>query len=176
MGMRKMREFTKKQTLWPILMGGVQPSQGYRATTWRRFTFKHSVPMSSWYSFDRPRKDERLSWLWIHPGVLSRKPLDWESSALTTRLIRILQTWSLNTKNNLIFYQQQKSTYFHLPPLLCHNPWFFSDMTFFLQTVEFLFFFFLSFPNIINLFHIFFLAKSILLYYLIHDNVFENSK
>ena len=87
MGMRKMREFTKKQTLWPILMGGVQPSQGYRATTWRRFTFKHSVPMSSWYSFDRPRKDERLSWLWIHPGVLSRKPLDWESSALTTRLI-----------------------------------------------------------------------------------------
>ena len=43
------------------------------------------------------------------------------------------------------------SAYFHLPPPLCCNPWFFSDMTFFCWTTElWRFFFFLSFPNIIN--------------------------
>ena len=41
-------------------------------------------PRSSWYSFYRPRKDERLSWLWSHPEVLNLGPLDWESSSLTT--------------------------------------------------------------------------------------------
>ena len=40
-------------------------------------------PRSSWYSFYRPRKDERLSWLWSHPEVLNLGPLDWESSSLT---------------------------------------------------------------------------------------------
>ena len=38
-----------------------------------------------WYSFYRPRKDERLSRPWSHPVVLSAGPLDWESGALTTR-------------------------------------------------------------------------------------------
>ena len=55
-------------------MDGVQLPQGYRATTRRQFTFYQQVPRNSWYSFDRPRKDERLS-----------QPLVWESSALTTR-------------------------------------------------------------------------------------------
>ena len=41
-------------------------------------------PRSSWYSFYRPRKDERLSWLWSHPEVLNLGLLDWESSSLTT--------------------------------------------------------------------------------------------
>ena len=49
------------------------------------FTFYHSVPRNSWYSFYRPRKDERLSRPWSHPVVLNTGPLDWESSALTTR-------------------------------------------------------------------------------------------
>ena len=33
----------------------------------------------------QPRKDERLSRPWSHPVVLNMGPLDWESSALTTR-------------------------------------------------------------------------------------------
>ena len=36
------------------------------ATSRRQFTFYHSVPRYSWYSFYRPRKDERLS----RPGWL----------------------------------------------------------------------------------------------------------
>ena len=39
-------------------------------------TFYHSVPRSSWYSFDRPRADERLSWTWSHLVVLNPGPLD----------------------------------------------------------------------------------------------------
>ena len=49
------------------------------------FLFYHYVPRSSWYSFYRPREDERLSQPWGHPVVLNTGPLDWESSALTTR-------------------------------------------------------------------------------------------
>ena len=37
------------------------------------------------YSFYQPQKDERLSQPWSHPVVLNTGPLDWESSALTTR-------------------------------------------------------------------------------------------
>ena len=37
---------------------------------------------SSWYSFHRPRNDERLSQPRSHPVVLKTEPLDWESSAL----------------------------------------------------------------------------------------------
>ena len=55
------------------------------ATSRRQFTFYHSVLRNSWYSFYRPRKDERLSRPWSHPVVLITGPLDWESSALTTR-------------------------------------------------------------------------------------------
>ena len=49
------------------------------ATSRRQFTFYHSVPRNSWYSFYRPRKDKRLSRPWSHPVVLSTGPLDWES-------------------------------------------------------------------------------------------------
>ena len=54
-------------------------------TSRRQFTFCHSVPRNSWYSFYRPQKDERLSRPWSHPVVLNIGLLDWESSALTTR-------------------------------------------------------------------------------------------
>ena len=60
------------------------------ATSRRQFIFYHSVPRNSWYSFYRPRKDERLSRPWSHPVVLITGPLDWESSALTTRPCRRL--------------------------------------------------------------------------------------
>ena len=55
------------------------------ATSRRQFTFYHLVPRYSWYSFYRPRKDERLSRPWSHPAILNTGPLDWKSSALTTR-------------------------------------------------------------------------------------------
>ena len=54
------------------------------ATSRRQFTFYHSVPRNSWYSFYRPRKDERLSRPWSHPEVLNTGLLDCEASALTT--------------------------------------------------------------------------------------------
>ena len=55
-----------------------------KAASRRQFTFYHSVPRNSRYSFYRPRKDEGLSRPWSHPVVLHTGPLDWESSALTT--------------------------------------------------------------------------------------------
>ena len=61
-------------------MNGVQLPQGYRV-----ITFYHLVPRNFWYSFDRPRKDERLSRAWSHPVVLNTRPLDWESGALSIR-------------------------------------------------------------------------------------------
>ena len=39
------------------------------ATSRRQFTFHHSVPRTFWYSFYRPRTDERLSQPWSHPVV-----------------------------------------------------------------------------------------------------------
>ena len=41
------------------------------ATLRRQFTFYHSVPINSWYSFYWPRKDESLSRPWSHPVVLN---------------------------------------------------------------------------------------------------------
>ena len=66
-------------------MDGVQLSQGYGTTTRRQFTFYHLVLRNSWYSFNWPLKNERLGWPWSHPVVLNSGPLDWESSALSTR-------------------------------------------------------------------------------------------
>ena len=66
-------------------MDEVQLSQDYKATSRRQFTFNHESPRTSWYSFDGPQKDERLSRPCSHPVVLNMGPLDWASSALTTR-------------------------------------------------------------------------------------------
>ena len=74
------------KTLWPLFIDGVQLCQGYRATSMRQFTFYHQVPRKSWYSFDRPQKDERVSRPWSHPVVLNMGPLNWKYSTLTTRL------------------------------------------------------------------------------------------
>ena len=59
------------------------------ATSRRQFTFYHLVPRNSWYSFYRTRKDERLSRPCNNPVVFNTGPLDWESSALTTRPLLI---------------------------------------------------------------------------------------
>ena len=75
----------EKKTLWLLfIMDGVQLPQGYSHSEEAVYFF-HSVPRNSWYSFYRPRKDKRLSQPWSHPVVLITGPLDWESSALTTR-------------------------------------------------------------------------------------------
>ena len=92
-----------KKTLWPLFVDVVQLSQGYRATTRRQFTFCHSVPRNSRYSTDGPRKEERLSWPWSHPVVLSPGPLDWESSALTLPAPCISESF-IKVKINLNFY------------------------------------------------------------------------
>ena len=75
----------KKKTLWPQL------PQGYRATKRRQCSFYHLVPKNYWYSFNRPRIDERLNGPWSHPVVLYVGQLDYESSALTTRPCRFLK-------------------------------------------------------------------------------------
>ena len=78
------KKLKKKQTLSPLFMDGVQLPQG-----WSHFEeVVYFLPLSSqksWYSFYRPRKDERLSRPWSHPLVLNTGPLVWESSALTIR-------------------------------------------------------------------------------------------
>ena len=71
------------------------------ATSGRQFTFYHSVPRNSWCSFYRPRKDGRLSRPWSHPVVLITGPLDWKSSALTTRPLLHKQT-----QNRLTNYEK----------------------------------------------------------------------
>ena len=73
----------KKKLYGPFLWMGFNCLKA-TATSRRQFTFYHSVPRNSWYSFYQPRKDGRLSWPWSHPVVLNTGPLDWESSALTT--------------------------------------------------------------------------------------------
>ena len=79
------KELFKKKTLWLLFLWMGFNCLKATATSRRQFTFYHSVPRYSWYSFYQPRKDERLSRPWSHSVVLITGPLDWESSALTTR-------------------------------------------------------------------------------------------
>ena len=55
----------KKKLYGPFLWMGFNCLKA-TATSRRQFTFYHSVPRNSWYSFYRPRKDERLSQPWNH--------------------------------------------------------------------------------------------------------------
>ena len=85
----------------------------YRATTRRQFTFYHSVPRNSWYPFDQPRKDERLTQPWSHTVALNTVPLGWESSTLTNRPVYVLSLLIFNEseichmrKANIVNYQE----------------------------------------------------------------------
>ena len=98
----------KNKTLWHLLWMGFNCLKG-TATLMRQFTFYHSVPRNSWYSFCWPPKDERLSRPWNHTAVLNMGPLDWESSALTTRPMLhgqnkyfILQWQNIGNRNNAL--------------------------------------------------------------------------
>ena len=79
----------KTKTLWPFLWMGFNCLKGTESLR-GEFTFNHLVPRNSWHSVDRPRKDGRLSRPWSHPVVFNTGPLNWESSALTTRRIHIV--------------------------------------------------------------------------------------
>ena len=68
-------------------------------TSRRQLTFYHSVARNYWYSFYQPPKDERLSRPWSHPVVLNMDPLDWESSALTTRPLLHKNIWFMHIIN-----------------------------------------------------------------------------
>ena len=62
-----------------------------------------------WYSFDQPWKHEKLSRSWSHPVVLNMGPLDWESSALTTRPLDPVwmnESIQSNIKTKNILYKQ----------------------------------------------------------------------
>ena len=80
-----MKMEKKKKLYGPFLLWMGINCLKATATSRRLFNFYHSVPRNSWCSFYRPRKDERLSRPWSHPVVLIMGPLDWESSALTSR-------------------------------------------------------------------------------------------
>ena len=72
------------------------------------------LPLSSrnsLYSFDSPRRHERLSRPWSHPVVLNMHPLDWESSALNTRplLHKIQIKCSFFSNRELTPYYQYKN-------------------------------------------------------------------
>ena len=58
----------KKKLYGPFLWMGFNCLKA-RATSRRQFTFYHSVPRNSWYSFNRPQKDS-------HPVVLNTGPLN----------------------------------------------------------------------------------------------------
>ena len=77
-------------------MDEFQLYQGYRATSRRQINFYHPVRRISWYSFNRPQKDERLSQPWSHPVVLNLGSLDWESIVLTTRLLLLNTNDTIN--------------------------------------------------------------------------------
>ena len=81
----KCKKNKKKKKLYGLFLWMGFNCLKARATSRRQFTFYHSVPRNSWYSFYQPWKDKRLSQPWSHPVVLNTGPLDWESSALTTR-------------------------------------------------------------------------------------------
>ena len=56
-------------------MDGVQLPQCYKATARKQFTFYHLVSRFYRLSFDRTRKDEKLSEPWNHPMVGNPVPI-----------------------------------------------------------------------------------------------------
>ena len=78
-GINLQKTLKKKQLCGPFLWMRFNCLKA-RATPRRQFTFNHWVPKNSWYSFYRPRKNERLSQPWSHPVILNMGHQDWESS------------------------------------------------------------------------------------------------
>ena len=66
-------------------MDGVQLPQGLSHFEEAVLLFTTKFPEVPGTHFIDHGEDERLSRPWSHPAVLNTGPLDWESSALTTR-------------------------------------------------------------------------------------------
>ena len=96
----------KKKLYGPFFRMGFNCPKA-RATSRRQFTFYHSVPKNSQYSFYRPWKDERLSRPWSHLVVLNTGLLDCESSTLITWPLLLLKK---HATSNLKRFQYQIST------------------------------------------------------------------
>ena len=72
-------------------------------------------PRNFWFSFYPPQNDERLSRPWNHSVVLNMGPLDWESSALSTRplLRKITLNISSATLHHLFPFHPLIPTHWH---------------------------------------------------------------
>ena len=66
-------------SIYSVKKKKLEPLQGGSLLFTTKFQESPGTP------FCRTRKDEKLSSPWNHPVVLNMGPLDWESSALTTR-------------------------------------------------------------------------------------------
>ena len=84
--------FNIKKIYGPFLWMGFNCLKA-TATSRRQFTFYHSVPRNFWYSFNRPRKDERLSRPCSHPKVLNTGPLQKYCLLLLIRQKFLLKTF-----------------------------------------------------------------------------------
>ena len=81
-----------------IMTHKVKLSKGCRATMRRQFTINYLVSRSFWYLFDRPWKDERLSWPGSHPVVLKFSDMEW--SYCMTYFENILRRNTQGQKDN----------------------------------------------------------------------------
>ena len=91
-------------------MDGFQLPKGYSEDAVYSLPLR---PESSWYPFDQPQKEERLTRPRSHWVALNSGPLDWESSALTNRPVFVFSLLIFNgseichNKNtNIINYQK----------------------------------------------------------------------
>ena len=89
-------QYPLKKILWRYFMDRVQLPKVCRATTRRQFTFYHLFSRNSWYPFDQPQKDERLTWPWSHTVAFNTGPFDWGSSASTNRPVFVFSLLIFN--------------------------------------------------------------------------------
>ena len=90
-----------KNAVWFLFYGWgstVSKVQSHYNETVSFLPFSSHVSRNSRYSIDRPRKEERLSSPWSRPVVSNLGTLDFQSTALSTRLLHVLtshqETWN----------------------------------------------------------------------------------
>lgn len=92
----------------------------------RQFTFNHEVPRIFGRLFDEPWMDEKLNQLWKHRMVSNSRPLNCESSLVTTRPLlhksiweNLLKTWKKDGVVNIIL--KMVLVYINYAKLKCLN-------------------------------------------------------
>ena len=103
-------------------------SEGFRATTWRHFTFYQWIPGSYWYSFDQPSKDERQLILEplssFEPRLLNGKSNTLAKLLLLMKLINGINYcyWIENLcSKNFISYELFHGTLMHVNVFSCYK-------------------------------------------------------